>query len=68
MGRIYKTLLTDVDFFTAAISFSKVCVVSNSKEILEYSGHIEKYTPISVRINGVYYPRRTNLFKVEVKK
>ncbi|MGO4953118.1 hypothetical protein [Paenibacillus sp. DRB1-1] len=69
---MHKILHTDTDFLIAALSGSRVYIVSpideNMVEIIDYGGPVEKYTPESIKINGSYFFRNHFEFRVDVKK
>ena len=55
----------------AALSQSKVDIVKalddQMMEIIEYGGHVEKYTPESIIIEGAYYLRNQYEFRTDFK-
>jgi hypothetical protein len=65
-----NTLTFDIHFFAAALSQAKVSVWvrhsdNDTVTLEEYGGTVEKYTPMSVKINGAYYVRSSYEFRVE---
>ncbi|MGG6477041.1 hypothetical protein ABHN03_07330 [Paenibacillus sp. NRS-1775] len=52
-----KTLITDVDLLTAALTQARVTVYEKDGRIADYGGVIERYTPESVKIAGMYFRR-----------
>lgn len=71
MSHTYRVLTTDDDFLVAALSQCKVYVVKplddQMMEIIEYGGHVEKYTPESIRIAGAYYLRNQYEFRTDIE-
>jgi hypothetical protein len=63
----YKILKTDSELFAASLMQTKVSVVvakgENILEIVDYGGQIEKFTPVSVKVNGGYYFRDSFEFR-----
>ncbi|MFK4304346.1 hypothetical protein ABH892_004486 [Paenibacillus sp. RC254] len=60
-----KTLITDVELLTAALTQARVTVYEKDGRIADYGGVIEKYTPESVKIAGTYFRRGEYVFKAE---
>jgi len=64
-----KTISTDMELFAASLAQRKICVMQRTSDdiyaILEYGGVIEKYTKLSVKINGNYYLRHECEFIIE---
>lgn len=71
MSHTYRVLTTDDDFLVAALSQSRVYVVSVLREqiteIVDYGGQVEKYTPESIKINGSYFFRNQYEFRTDIK-
>ncbi|MEK3787534.1 hypothetical protein [Paenibacillus sp. FSL K6-1230] len=71
MSHTYRVLTTDDDFLVAALSQCKVYVVKTLNdqmmEIIEYGGHVEKYTPESIKIDGSYFFRDQYEFRTDIK-
>lgn len=71
MSKAYRVLKTNNDFFAAAISQCKVEVVKplddRMLEVIEYGGCVEKYTPMSIKINGSYFFRNQFEFRTDQK-
>ncbi|AOK88502.1 hypothetical protein [Paenibacillus polymyxa] len=72
MNHTYKVLKSDIELFAAALSQVRVYVVQPLGEdfisVIDYGGTIEKFSPDSVKIAGVYYIRNQFEFRVDVKK
>ncbi|GGG20425.1 hypothetical protein [Paenibacillus aceti] len=68
MRRIFKNLVEDEEFLTAAIHQVRVFVVENHegrKRVVDYGGPIRKYTPEFVKVSDTYYNRAIHEFKVQ---
>lgn len=61
----HKELISNEEFFTAALLQVRVMVVdAEDQSLVDYGGPVQKYTDFSVRIGGVYYQRHLHTFKV----
>lgn len=72
-GVTYQVLESDEDFISAAIARVRVYVAFVPEEdptyIIDYGGPVEKVTPDSVKIAGVYYPRSdSHEFRIRIRK
>jgi hypothetical protein len=64
-----RTLSSDIELFAAALSQVRIAVVqrtANDIPVFIDVGTIEKYTRVSVKVNGAYYMRGEREFHVEV--
>lgn len=65
---VMKTLITDIELFAAALAQARVSVLlkvdDGTLQLVEYGGPIEKYSPVAVRIGGVYYAREVHVFHI----
>lgn len=59
----YRVLKDDREFFVAALSESRVTIFHNG-QLIDYGGCIEKYTNMSIKIEGTYYFRSQYEFRV----
>lgn len=57
-----RILHTGIELFTAALAQVRVTVRERDGQIADYGGAIEKYTPVRVKIGGVYYSRDFHVF------
>lgn len=65
MENTYKELISNEEFFTAALLQVRVIVVdAEGGSLVDYGGPVQKYTEFSVRIGGVHYQRHLHIFKV----
>lgn len=69
---IYKILTTDADLFTAALAQSRIAVFERHGDlagcIADYGGPIQKWTPVSVKIQDSYYLRSEFEFRMPFRK
>ncbi|WP_080942877.1 hypothetical protein [Paenibacillus polymyxa] len=70
MNHTYKVLKSDIELFAAALSQARVYVVQplgkDLIDIVDYGGPLEKFTPESVKISGMYYMRGQFEFRVSM--
>ena len=69
----YRVLESDEDFISAAIARIRVYVAFVPEDdptyIIDYGGPVEKVTPNSVKIAGIYYPRsESHEFRIHLPK
>ncbi|WP_249901842.1 hypothetical protein [Paenibacillus sp. PK3_47] len=57
----FKVLKTDSDFLAAALTQSRVAIFELRGDlagcIVDYGGHVVKWSPISVKVSDAYYIR-----------
>lgn len=62
-----KTIHTDIELLTAAITQAPVVVRDkDSGKLEDGGGSIEKYTPDFAKIGGTYYSRKEYVFTAKV--
>ncbi|MGG4207785.1 hypothetical protein ABEW60_26175 [Paenibacillus jamilae] len=71
MNHTYKVLKSDIELFAAALSQVRVYVVQPLGEglidIVDYIGAVEKITPESAKVNGIFFMRNQFEIRVDVK-
>lgn len=68
MNLSYRILNTNSDLLTAALAQSRVAVFETRGDlagcIVDYGGPIQKWTPVSVKIQDTYYLRSEFEFRM----
>ncbi|MNB77488.1 hypothetical protein D3C75_241740 [compost metagenome] len=68
----YMVLTSDADFLTASLAGARVSVWFRLDpdpvgHLMDFGGHVEGYSPVSIKIAGSRYLRERFEFRVSVK-
>jgi hypothetical protein len=70
LSEIYKVLKTDSEFLTAALSQSQVDILERCGDlagcIIDCEGPVQKWSPVSVKVEDAYYMRSEFEFRVNL--
>lgn len=70
MSNVYKTLKTDSEFLTVALSQCQVDIIERHGDLTgcvnDSGGPIQKWSPVSVKVADSYYMRSEYEFRVNL--